>query len=338
MPKNKRQRRSDPSVASSSAPYSLVGARAASQSSANNNNVSKSAASANLIAPNTSLGQHFLKNPAVVTAIVAKAAIKPTDSVLEIGPGTGNMTVPLLQQSKHVVAIEYDAADDPRGAEARRGDVGGAEAEDNTGGCDQDPLSLLRRMRRQRSVSNILSAGVQAAEPPAHVSMCGDDVPGGICVEADGASRRGTLLSVEREYAIAGEGGSVDESGEEQLPTASQGGEPGGEDRIEKSAASGEFHGVGWYDKATLQSKKQNIAAVLLTKSTIKLLDENIRTQRALNDNNNRMTDDEEKTADQIIEEVVAMEQWKDKRASKLDLDDFLALLAEFNKRGVHFA
>ncbi len=29
----------------------------------------------------TSLGQHFLKNPAVVTAIVAKAAIKPTDSV-----------------------------------------------------------------------------------------------------------------------------------------------------------------------------------------------------------------------------------------------------------------
>ena len=48
--------------------------------------------------------------------------------------------------------------------------------------------------------------------------------------------------------------------------------------------------------------------------------------------------DEEEKTAEQIIEEVVAMEQWKDKRASKLDLDDFLALLAEFNKRGVHFA
>ena len=38
------------------------------------------------------------------------------------------------------------------------------------------------------------------------------------------------------------------------------------------------------------------------------------------------------------VEEVVSMDQWKDKRASKLDLDDFLALLAEFNKRGVHFA
>lgn len=84
--------------------------------------------------------------------------------------------------------------------------------------------------------------------------------------------------------------------------------------------------------------KNKTLRSVLLTKSSVKLLDENIRTQRALNGNNNFMTEDEEKTAEQIIEEVVAMEQWKNKRASKLDLDDFLALLAEFNKRGVHFA
>lgn len=69
------------------------------------------------------------------------------------------------------------------------------------------------------------------------------------------------------------------------------------------------------------------------------MLNENMRTQRALNNSkSNDNMDEEEKTSDQIIEEVVAMEQWKDKRASKLDLDDFLALLAEFNKRGVHFA
>ena len=69
------------------------------------------------------------------------------------------------------------------------------------------------------------------------------------------------------------------------------------------------------------------------------MLDENIRTHRALNDKkDDTMCDDEDKSARQIIEEVVAMEQWKDKRASKLDLDDFLSLLAEFNKRGVHFA
>jgi 18S rRNA (adenine1779-N6/adenine1780-N6)-dimethyltransferase len=66
-------------------------------------------ASTNLITPNTSIGQHFLKNPAVVTAIVQKSGIKSTDVVLEIGPGTGNMTVPLLQKAKTVVALEYDS-------------------------------------------------------------------------------------------------------------------------------------------------------------------------------------------------------------------------------------
>jgi len=88
--------------------------------------------------------------------------------------------------------------------------------------------------------------------------------------------------------------------------------------------------------------KNKTLRSVLLTKPTIKMLDENMRTQRALNNSNNNSsmsTDEEEvKTSEQIIEEVVAMEQWKNKRASKLDLDDFLALLAEFNKRGVHFA
>jgi 18S rRNA (adenine1779-N6/adenine1780-N6)-dimethyltransferase len=68
------------------------------------------------------------------------------------------------------------------------------------------------------------------------------------------------------------------------------------------------------------------------------MLDENRRTQKALNNNNDMSDEDRDKGAEQIIEEVVAMEQWKDKRASKLDLDDFLALLAEFNKRGIHFA
>lgn len=62
----------------------------------------------NLIAPNTSIGQHFLKNPAVITAIVDKAAIQLTDTVLEIGPGTGNMTIPMLQRCKNLVALEFD--------------------------------------------------------------------------------------------------------------------------------------------------------------------------------------------------------------------------------------
>lgn len=62
----------------------------------------------NLIAPNTSIGQHFLKNPAIIHAIIEKASVKSTDVCLEIGPGTGNMTLPLLDKSKQVLALEYD--------------------------------------------------------------------------------------------------------------------------------------------------------------------------------------------------------------------------------------
>lgn len=55
-----------------------------------------------------SKGQHILKNPLVVQSIVDKSGIKSTDVVLEIGPGTGNLTMKLLEKAKKVVAIELD--------------------------------------------------------------------------------------------------------------------------------------------------------------------------------------------------------------------------------------
>lgn len=55
-----------------------------------------------------SWGQHILTNPRVLDAIVRKSNIKPTDTVLEIGPGTGNLTLRLLQAAQRVVAVEVD--------------------------------------------------------------------------------------------------------------------------------------------------------------------------------------------------------------------------------------
>lgn len=54
-------------------------------------------------------GQHILRNPLVVNAIVEKSAIKPTDIVVEIGPGTGNLTERLLGCAKKVIAFEIDS-------------------------------------------------------------------------------------------------------------------------------------------------------------------------------------------------------------------------------------
>jgi 18S rRNA (adenine1779-N6/adenine1780-N6)-dimethyltransferase len=55
-----------------------------------------------------SKGQHILKNPLVVQSIVEKSGLKSTDVVLEIGPGTGNLTMKLLERAKKVIAVELD--------------------------------------------------------------------------------------------------------------------------------------------------------------------------------------------------------------------------------------
>ncbi len=55
-----------------------------------------------------SKGQHILTNPRILDSIVRKSHIKPTDTVLEIGPGTGNLTLRLLQAAGKVVAVELD--------------------------------------------------------------------------------------------------------------------------------------------------------------------------------------------------------------------------------------
>ncbi|XP_061345662.1 ribosomal RNA small subunit methyltransferase, mitochondrial [Gastrolobium bilobum] len=55
-----------------------------------------------------SRGQHILINPRILDTIVRESAINPTDTVLEIGPGTGNLTLKLLETANKVVAIEID--------------------------------------------------------------------------------------------------------------------------------------------------------------------------------------------------------------------------------------
>ena len=59
--------------------------------------------------PKKSLGQHWLHDPQALEAIVEAAEIKPTDTVLEIGPGLGTLTQYLEGQAQHVVAVEFDS-------------------------------------------------------------------------------------------------------------------------------------------------------------------------------------------------------------------------------------
>lgn len=59
--------------------------------------------------PNKSLGQHWLKDQAVLSTIADSAGLVDGDYVLEVGPGPGTLTATLLQKGAIVTAVEYDA-------------------------------------------------------------------------------------------------------------------------------------------------------------------------------------------------------------------------------------
>lgn len=58
---------------------------------------------------NKSLGQHWLKDRAILGEIADDAQLTPDDTVLEIGPGLGTLTSELLRRAHEVIAVEYDS-------------------------------------------------------------------------------------------------------------------------------------------------------------------------------------------------------------------------------------
>ncbi len=58
--------------------------------------------------PRKRFGQNFLCDPNVIQNIINAFALLPEDKVIEIGPGLGALTQPLLKQVKHLDVIEID--------------------------------------------------------------------------------------------------------------------------------------------------------------------------------------------------------------------------------------
>lgn len=58
--------------------------------------------------PDARLGQNFLIDEAALQRVVQAAAIRPDETVLEIGPGLGSLTRHLALASRNVVAVELD--------------------------------------------------------------------------------------------------------------------------------------------------------------------------------------------------------------------------------------
>ncbi len=328
MPKSKKGKRS-----AQHTPYNAATAPSSKSSK------SSGPSGANLVAPNTNLGQHFLKNPAVVTSIVAKAAIKPTDVVLEVGPGTGNVTVPLLEQSKKTIAIEYDSR------------------------MVREVLKRVEGTPLEHKLQVIQGDAIKTAWPFFDVMVANVpyQISSGLVFKllAHRPMFRCAVMMFQEEFALRltarpGEALYCRLSVNAQLlAKVDQLLKVGRNNfrpppkvesrvvRIEPRNPPPPVNFMEWDGMVRLLFNRKNktLRSVLKTRTTIKLLEENRRTHLSLQ--GKQEGDDEMKdtqSIEEIIEEVTTKEEWEGKRASKLDLDDLLALLADFNSRGIHFA
>ena len=60
------------------------------------------------VTPTKKLGQNFVTDPNTIRRIVAAAKLAGAETVVEIGPGLGSLTLGLLEVAKKVIAVEID--------------------------------------------------------------------------------------------------------------------------------------------------------------------------------------------------------------------------------------
>jgi 16S rRNA (adenine1518-N6/adenine1519-N6)-dimethyltransferase len=117
------------------------------------------------IRPSKRLGQNFVIDPGTVRRIVALAGLDPGDVVLEVGPGTGSLTLGLIGAVHHVVAVEVDpalAAELPRTVAARAPGLAGrltvvtADAARVTGLPGEPPSVLVANLPYNVAVPVVL--------------------------------------------------------------------------------------------------------------------------------------------------------------------------------------
>lgn len=60
------------------------------------------------IRPTKTLGQNFVIDPNTIRRFIATAKISPDETVVEVGPGLGSLTLGILDAAKDMVAVEID--------------------------------------------------------------------------------------------------------------------------------------------------------------------------------------------------------------------------------------
>ncbi|KAF9256199.1 rRNA adenine dimethylase [Marasmius fiardii PR-910] len=279
-------------------------------------------------------GQHILKNPQVAQTIVDKANLKPTDNVLEVGPGTGNLTVRILEQAKHVIAVEMD----PRMA-----------------------AELTKRVQgkpEQRKLEIIIGDFVKADLP--FFDVCISNTPYQISsplifkLLSHRPLPRVCILMFQREFALR----LVAKPGTELWSRLSANVQlyakvdylmavnknsfrppPKVESSVVRVAPRDppppvrfeEFDGLA---RIIFSRRNKTLHGGFMAKGVIPMLEKNYRTWCS---ETNRMVEDDldmKVKVEKVLDETGNTEN----RAAKMDVDDLLKLLSAFHDAGIHFA
>ncbi|GAO14298.1 hypothetical protein UVI_02033760 [Ustilaginoidea virens] len=292
---------------------------------------------------NTNFGQHILKNPGVSDAIVEKAYLKPTDTVLEIGPGTGNLTVRILERAKKCICVELD----PRMA---------AEVTKRVQGTPE-----------QRKLEVILGDVIKTELPP--FDVCISNTPYQISsplvfkLLAMPNPPRTSVLMFQREFALrltARPGDalysriSVNAQFWAKITHIMKVGKnnfrppPQVESsvvRIEPKVGK-DRPNVSWDEwdgllRVCFVRKNKTLRASWLgTREVLTMVEKNYRTWCALNGVavDERELDGDDAADEQIRKVLEDVTELADKRSGKCDENDFLRLLFAFNEEGIHFS
>ncbi|KAH9974551.1 S-adenosyl-L-methionine-dependent methyltransferase [Lactifluus volemus] len=278
-------------------------------------------------------GQHILKNPSIAQEIVEKANLRPTDKVLEVGPGTGNLTVRILEKAKHCTAVEMD----PRMA-----------------------AELTKRVQgkpEQRRLEIIIGDFVKAELP--YFDVCISNTPYQISsplvfrLLSHRPLFRVAILMFQREFAmrlVAQPGSALWSrlSANVQLYAKVDHVMNVGKNNfrpppnVESSVVRlvpldppppvrfEEFDGL---TRIIFSRRNKTVHASFQAKGVAEMLEKNWRTWCA--ERNQVIADVRMK---QKIEDILDETGYKESRAAKMDLNDILKLLSSFHDSGIHFA
>ncbi|EDO15295.1 hypothetical protein Kpol_449p12 [Vanderwaltozyma polyspora DSM 70294] len=288
---------------------------------------------------NTDLGQHILKNPLVAQGIVDKANIKPSDIVLEVGPGTGNLTVRILEQARKVVAVEMD----PRMAAELTKRVHGTPAEKKL------EIMLGDFMKTELPYFDIcISNTPYQISSPLVFKLINQPRP-----------PRVSILMFQREFALrllARPGDSlycrlsanvqmwanvthIMKVGRNNFRPPPQVESSVVRIEIKNPRPEVDFNEWDGLLRIVFVRKNRTIAAGFKSTSVLEILEKNYKTYLSMN---NEMIDDTTGSMTEVVKEkietVLQETKLSDKRAGKCDQTDFLRLLYAFHQVGIHFS